>query len=166
MAFVLQLNYGKTSIVDFLLYTTEDLALQAAAAEIQDNIYYDWDFTDYSMALEANKINDLVKSGDYVRAINEWNSTPINSSKKNVQMSVYWQDPHSMAAKPRLFDKSDFVALVPPSLNSNPPASVPPTVKPVATSSNGASCRVCRGFNQYAIPDSADGTFVCYSCKS
>lgn len=34
-----------------------------------------------------------------------------------------------------------------------------------AKKSEGASCRKCRDFNEYAEPNQEDGTFVCYSCR-
>jgi hypothetical protein len=33
-------------------------------------------------------------------------------------------------------------------------------------SAAGAHCHKCRDFNPYAIPNQADGSFVCYGCRS
>lgn len=34
------------------------------------------------------------------------------------------------------------------------------------TVSGGMNCKKCNAYNQYAAPNQADGTFICYSCRS
>ena len=33
-------------------------------------------------------------------------------------------------------------------------------------SSNGCTCRECGNYNEYAIPNQVDGSFVCFSCRN
>lgn len=34
-----------------------------------------------------------------------------------------------------------------------------------ATPSKPVSCKKCKNYNEYAIPNQDDGTFICYSCR-
>ena len=157
-SYILHIEYTKDGEHDFLHYADKDIALEQAAAEIQETIYETWDLNSYDQALEARSINKLVKAGDYSGAIDEWNNCTSNVCKENVQISVYYESFITTSVKPRIFDNDAFLILQPP-VSSGYPATQP-------SAPSGAACRACQNYNQYAIPDRADGTFLCYSCKS
>lgn len=156
-------------------FNTELDALTWACSCIQETINNNWDMNDLNMATTARYINNLLITQKYREVIDYWSVT--------CRLNLYGNNPdtyrvNNYAALPGMvitpWDPSFFKALntvpafVPTVKAASPtiPAPSKASIKFQATSTSGATCRKCQTPNEYASPDSSDGTYECYGCKS
>lgn len=119
------------------LYSSEQEAFQQACAIYCREV----DFNNLDPAI-SNHIQNLIKIGNYQQAVLEMN----------------FSDTMRFIILKTKVKKSDPILLngvqLPVSVNTTASVSIV-----------GATCRKCSHHNDYATPDSNDGTYTCYACK-
>ena len=153
-------------------FNTELDALTWACSCIQETINNNWDMNNLNMANVALYINNLFIAQRYRDVIAYWNVTCRYNLQGNnpdtYRVSNYPALPGKVITP---WDPSFFKALnvVPagPTVKAVPPT-IPATSHKAKTASSGsgATCRKCQTPNEYASPDSSDGTYECYGCRS
>ena len=151
------------------VWSDELSAQKQAVVELLDYISDTWTLTDQETRDVAVRINDLAKQGAYISAMEEYERWELNKAHgpDGISWSIESTDLNSQFnVTPMTFidftppaDEEEDKSYWNPNL-VNPPGAYQPTTC-------GATCRgTCTAWNEYAWADRADGTYVCYSCKS
>ena len=156
----------------FLAAESEFKGLQHALVEIVTEIGESagyWDMSNSETALKAKEIYDKAHSlriEDLRSAINLYNSfyydnCGSNSAHKWEVFATYVQEPEAIMKLDDSFfgleEDEDDEELTEEEIKKD---------VQVAASCTGATCRKCHAYNEYAAPDTSDGTYHCSQCKT
>ena len=156
--------------VEFLSSTEDEkkglkLALAEISKEFTDNTFL-WDMSDSIIAarawsiyskMQSNDTNQLLEALGSYNAHMNYHSDPIHQW---VVYSAIVQEPGDIQQLDRSFFFPDEDEDEEPSEEE-----IKADVK-VAAVSTGATCRKCTTFNEYAVPDTNDCTYLCGQCKT
>jgi formylmethanofuran dehydrogenase subunit E len=152
----------------FLGSETEFKALQQALYEIVEEIQhadYYWDLTITSVAEKAKQIHDYAHSNDIydlrsgIREYNTFMSNTTNPVHKWNIFATNIQEPETIMKLDDSFFGLDEKEEEPSE------EEIKEDVK-LASVCNGATCRKCGSYNEYAQADTSDGSFLCGQCKT
>lgn len=177
MAYMMKHDHADNADNDYsiTLFHTEFYAYQQAAYEIHNLIVMNWDMSDPISAKDAKMFNDFIIDKDYSGAVDYWNGCDGNCND-NVYGPEYWfielADIHINGMVPKEFDSSFLLGLTDGEQSNGV---VPNTVPKVMTLEDGdghqstVSGATCRGthqeYNDYAMADRKDGTYLCHQCR-
>lgn len=150
------MNSGDTATT---VWRNEEAARKDVCANIINDINDGWDFSDQHSFDTAKQIEEAIQKKRYELAISLWNDW-----SSTYDAGIFWNVHEEMT-------HDDSSACTPGSIvwpdqdDDEVPATQPSG--PFVATTPGATCRgPCGQWNEYAYADKADGTHVCYQCKT
>ena len=135
------------------LFTSEADATQSACAEMLEFVGQKFDFYNARELYAAKEINRLVSSGLYPAALEYYSDYVTNNWDYDRRQLWY------------IYEKDTFTYPHVPIILNFPTEAAAATVT-YDCSKSGATCRgPCHLYNEYAVSDQCDGTYMCHGCK-
>jgi hypothetical protein len=144
----------------FLGAESEFKGLKQALFEIVNEIVESWDIEDSNIAKNAEDIYNKSKSGN-INLLREAVSL-YNRCMYDHEWNVF----RTEVQEPEAIQDLDVSFFHPNEDDEEVSEEEIESDIQVATNSNGATCRKCHNYNEYALSDTSDNTYECSQCKT